>query len=158
MVDNPPGDSSSMNLCIAVMTIRSANPARLGDFYSHVLGLRALRREEMYVVLDCRGVSLEISYGQASGSQELKFEVHGMDEAVATLKGRGAVFEEIEIGMRADGTIAKGTIGETFWGRYALLRDTDGNSIALEEHDEQLFPFMPAWFTSSGEDDRQTDA
>ena len=56
----------------------------------------------MYVVLDCRGVSLEISYGQARGGQELKFEVSGMDEAVAALKGRGAVFEEIEIGMRAE--------------------------------------------------------
>lgn len=158
MVDNPPGDCICMNLGIAVIAVRSANPARLGEFYSNVLGLRALRREEMYVVIDCRGVSLEISHGQSGGSQELRFEVSGIDEAVETLKGRGADFEEIEIGMRADGTIAKGIIGDTFWGRYALLHDTDGNWLALEEHDEQWFPFLPAWFASSGKEDRPTDA
>ncbi len=145
-----------MHMSIATMTVRSRDPEGLISFYVEVLGFKALRREKGYAVLDCGGVSLQLSSGDTEPARELQIEVSGIDNAVETLKSMHVLFDELEIGMRPDGSIAVGSIGETFWGRYAVLHDPDGNRIRLEEHDEEWFPFMPRWF-SANEQNRQTD-
>ncbi len=142
---------------MAVVGLGCISPRLQCSFYTEKLGLRSVREEENYAVIDCGGVSLELIRSRLTHPQELQFEVEGIDSAVAELRSKGVEFEEIEIGMRQDGTFATSLIGETYWGRYAVLHDPEGNSVMLAEHDADWFPYMPGWFTEDAESHRQTN-
>lgn len=136
----------NMGISMVALTLRCRDPSELGSFYSEILGLKTLRNDSSYTVIDCGGISLELKSSENTGGQELRFETQDVDGEVAELVRRGVEFIEMEIGIKEDGSTAMGTVGETFWGRYAMLRDPEGNMITLEEHDEERYPFMPRWY------------
>ena len=147
----------SMEISMVAMTLRSREPSRLGTFYSETLGLKTMRNDSSYTVIDCGGVSLELKSSGSGGGQELRFETEDVDGDVAELTRRGVKFVEMEIGIKEDGSTAMGIVGETFWGRYAKLVDPEGNSITLEEHDEERYPFMPLWYRKGMSGERRTN-
>lgn len=146
-----------MNLKIVVMRLACTDPVLLATFYSDVLGLPVLRKDEKYAVIDCGGVMLELTADVKRHEQELQFESGDIDRAVVTLESKGVIFDDFEIGMKPDGTVVKSHMGETFWGRYAAFHDPDGNRVIVADHDEELFPFMPAWYLPDIEKNRQTN-
>lgn len=148
---------ATMSLKMVVVTLRCAEPARLGKFYSEVLRLPLLRSDQEYAVLDCGGVSLELIRDSGHEKQDLQFESGDIDGLVNRLKSSNVTFEEIETGLRPDGTMATSSVAETFWGRYAILRDPEGNRVTLADHDEQFFPFLPSWYSPVAEKERQTN-
>ena len=146
-----------MSLKMVVVTLTCEDPAKLGRFYYEVMGLPLLRNDEEYTVLDCGGVSLELIRGEGHGKQELQFETGDIDVIVERLKSSNVPFEQIKTGLRPDGTVATSAVAETFWGRYAILLDPEGNRVTLADHDEQFFPFMPSWYSPGAEKKRQTN-
>lgn len=139
-----------MELSVALVTIKCRNPQTLGAFYEEKIGLKLLSSGEHAAILDCGGVSVMLSDATGGQTDCLQLETGGIDEAVKELKSRGVVFDELEIGLRPDGSTAKGAIGETYWGRYAHLRDPEGNLLVLAEHDEEWFPYLPKWLSERG--------
>ncbi len=146
-----------MKAGIAVIPVRCRNPPELADFFSRALQLPVLKRGEGHAVLGCIGVSLEFIPGKGGG-QDIQFEVDSIEEAVSHLRSSGIEPEDIDIGLREDGSIAQSAIGETFWGRFARVRDPEGNLITVTEHDVEWFPFMPRWFREGWENvsDKET--
>lgn len=102
-------------------------------FYSDVLGLE-LAEEEPGESLHYRcgqGTWLEVyrtRAGVGAGHTEAGFQVTGIEEVVTTLRERGVVFEEYDLG---DGLTTVDGILETGGTKLAWFTDPDGNVIGL---------------------------
>ncbi len=97
-------------------------------FYRDVLGLKLLYRAGELVFFDCDGTRLMLQGGTSprtpGNSICLYFKVPGIEQAVADLKARGAVFQA------PPQRIAR-TPEHELW--MAFLRDPDGYLLALME-------------------------
>lgn len=112
-------------------TLPTADLASLRRFYEDVLGF-TVRSETpagiYYQAGDGTYFAITVSSGRPSGSHtQMGFEVRNLEEVVATLRARGAVFEEYETPKTVDG-IADVGVGKAAW-----LRDPDGNLIGMIE-------------------------
>jgi catechol 2,3-dioxygenase-like lactoylglutathione lyase family enzyme len=124
----------------AITKLPAQDLDRARDFYRDKLGLTPVEEREGGLRYLCASgeFHLFLSTGAASGeSTQIGFEVEDIDAAVADLRARGVVFEEIDVpGFEVVGGIievegnypSKGT-GE----RGAFFRDSEGNLLALGE-------------------------
>jgi catechol 2,3-dioxygenase-like lactoylglutathione lyase family enzyme len=132
--------SGSLASGLAITKLPAQDLDRARDFYRDKLGLTPVEEREGGLRYLCASgeFHLFLSTGAASGeSTQIGFEVDDIDAAVADLRARGVVFEEIDVpGFEVVGGIievegnypSKGT-GE----RGAFFRDSEGNLIALGE-------------------------
>ncbi|MFJ6085743.1 VOC family protein [Streptomyces sp. NPDC092369] len=114
---------------------------RARRFYSEVLGLDPVDERPGGLLYRCQGVDFVLfrSVGASSGAfTQMAFEVDDIEAVVAELRGRGVVFEEVDLpGFRTEGGIAevegnypsKGARGE----RGAWFRDSEGNLLGVGE-------------------------
>src|SRR5215211_2310816 len=124
----------------AITKLPAQDLDRARAFYQDKLGLAPVEEREGGLRYLCASgeFHLFLSTGAASGeSTQIGFEVNDIDAAVADLRARGVVFEEIDVpGFKVVGGIievegnypSKGT-GE----RGAFFRDSEGNLLALGE-------------------------
>jgi catechol 2,3-dioxygenase-like lactoylglutathione lyase family enzyme len=111
---------------------------RARRFYADKLGLEPVEERPGGLLYECRTgrFVLFASGGQATGSHtQMAFEVDDLERVINDLRGRGVVFEDVDVpGMRTVDGIAdiagnypsKGT-GE----RGAWFRDSEGNLIGI---------------------------
>ena len=141
-------------LKMVLIGLRTESVDAMVLFYSAVLELKLLKRDEESALFDSGGVTLEIRKGKPEAVQELRFETDDIDGEVKRLRSKGADLELFEIGLNSRGDAVLSEIAETFWGRFASLSDPDGNRIVVSEHDDEWFPYFPQWYR--GGDNRQT--
>ena len=112
---------------------------RARRFYAEKLGLEPADERPGGLLYRC--ASGEFALYQSSGASpgtftQMGFEVDDIETAVAELKARGVVFEEVDVpGLRTVGGIAdiegnypsKGARGE----RGAWFRDSEGNMLGI---------------------------
>jgi catechol 2,3-dioxygenase-like lactoylglutathione lyase family enzyme len=130
------------------MSLRSAAVAtrlpaqdlnRARTFYADKLGLEPADERPGGLLYRCAGgdfVVFESAGGSSGTFTQMGFEVEDIEAAVAELRERGVVFEEVDLpGMRTVDGIAdiagnypiKGATGE----RGAWFRDSEGNMLGL---------------------------
>ncbi|WP_327328104.1 VOC family protein [Streptomyces sp. NBC_01210] len=114
---------------------------RARRFYSEQLGLEPVDERPGGLLYRCGGVefALFMSTGASAGTfTQMGWQVDDIEAAVADLKQRGVVFEEVEVrGFRTRDGIAeidgnypsKGARGE----RAAWFRDSEGNLLGVGE-------------------------
>nr|WP_280876250.1 VOC family protein [Streptomyces pseudovenezuelae] len=112
---------------------------RARRFYSEVLGLDPVDERPGGLLYRSEGADFVLfrSAGASSGIfTQMAFEVDDIEAVVAELRGRGVVFEEVDLpGFRTEGGIAdiegnypsKGARGE----RGAWFRDSEGNLLGV---------------------------
>ncbi|MFJ6788085.1 VOC family protein [Streptomyces angustmyceticus] len=116
---------------------------RARRFYSRQLGLEPVDERPGGLLYRCGGAEFVVfrSTGASSGTfTQMAWEVDDIETVVATLKGRGVVFEEVGLpgllgGARTSDGIAeiegnypsKGVRGE----RGAWFRDSEGNLLGI---------------------------
>jgi catechol 2,3-dioxygenase-like lactoylglutathione lyase family enzyme len=112
---------------------------RARAFYAEKLGLEPVEERPGGLRYECEGgrFSLFESVGVASGSHtQMAWEVDDIDAVVAELRGRGVVFEVVDVpGLRTVDGIAEvegnypsaGGVGE----RAAWFRDSEGNLLGI---------------------------
>ncbi len=112
---------------------------RARRFYSRQLGLEPVDERPGGLLYRCGGCEFALfqSAGVASGEHtQMGWEVDDIDAAVAELRERGVVFEEVDVpGLRTVDGIAevegnypsKGGVGE----RAAWFKDSEGNLIGM---------------------------
>ncbi|WP_058043115.1 VOC family protein [Streptomyces roseifaciens] len=119
---------------------------RARRFYSEQLGLEPVDERPGGLLYRCGGVDFAVflSTGASSGEfTQMAWEVDDIEEAVAELKRRGVVFEDVELpgppgapaaGRTEDGIVdidgnypSKGARGE----RGAWFRDSEGNMLGI---------------------------
>jgi catechol 2,3-dioxygenase-like lactoylglutathione lyase family enzyme len=112
---------------------------RARKFYAEKLGLEPADERPGGLLYRCAGGDFVVfeSAGTSPGTlTQMGFEVEDIAAAVAGLRERGVVFEEVDLpGLRTVGGIAdiagnyaiKGATGE----RGAWLRDSEGNLLGL---------------------------
>ncbi|MFI2202560.1 VOC family protein [Streptomyces sp. NPDC020192] len=117
----------------------AADLDRARRFYAGTLGLEPVDERPGGLLYRCQGVDFVVfrSTGTSPGTfTQMAFEVPDLDAAVAELKRRGVVFEEVDVpGMRTRNGIAdiegnypsKGARGE----RGAWFRDSEGNLLGI---------------------------
>ena len=114
--------------------------SRARDFYAQRLGLEPT--EERPGGLLYRGAGGEFALFESSGASpgtftQMVWEVDDIDRAVAELRKRGVVFEEVDVpGLRTIEGIAE--IADNYPGkglgeRAAWFRDSEGNMLAISE-------------------------
>ncbi|MCP9208769.1 VOC family protein [Streptomyces sp. NEAU-Y11] len=112
---------------------------RARRFYAEKLGLEPVDERPGGLLYRCGGTDFAVfqSTGTSSGTfTQMGWEVADLDAAAAELRGRGVVFEEVDVpGFRTEGGIAriegnypsKGARGErAFW-----FRDSEGNLLGV---------------------------
>lgn len=112
---------------------------RARRFYAEKLGLEPVESRPGGLRYECGtgGFSLFASAGEPSGAHtQMAFQVTDLDAAVAELRGRGVVFEEVDIpGLRTvDGiTEVAGNYPSAGGGgeRAAWFRDSEGNLLGI---------------------------
>ncbi|OUD04067.1 VOC family protein [Streptomyces swartbergensis] len=130
---------------LAVARVATRLPAqdldRARRFYSEKLGLEPADERPGGLLYRCGGAEFVLfrSTGASPGTfTQMALEVGDIDAAVAELKRRGVVFEEVDVpGFRTEGGIAeiegnypsKGARGE----RGAWFRDSEGNLLGIGE-------------------------
>jgi catechol 2,3-dioxygenase-like lactoylglutathione lyase family enzyme len=114
---------------------------RARRFYSEKLGLEPSDERPGGILYRCGSGEFALfqSAGAAAGTHtQAGFEVDDIDEAVATMKARGVVFEEVDVpGMKTVDGIAeisgqypsKNATGE----RAAWFRDSEGNLLGMAQ-------------------------
>src|SRR4051812_6441635 len=114
---------------------------RARRFYAEKLGLEPVDERPGGLLYRCAGgeFALFASAGASPGTfTQMGWEVEDVEATVAELKGRGVVFEEVDLpGLRTVGGIAdiegnypsKGATGE----RAAWFRDSEGNMLGVGE-------------------------
>ncbi|WP_327286900.1 VOC family protein [Streptomyces sp. NBC_01198] len=114
---------------------------RARRFYSERLGLDPVDERPGGLLYRCEGADFVLfqSTGTSPGTfTQMALEVADIEAAVAALKRRGVVFEEVDApGFRTEGGIAeiegnypsKGARGE----RGAWFRDSEGNLLGIGE-------------------------
>ncbi|GAA2579829.1 VOC family protein [Streptomyces violaceus] len=114
---------------------------RARRFYAEKLGLEPVDERPGGLLYRCGGGEFVLfrSTGASPGTfTQMALEVDDIDAAVAELKGRGVVFEEVDLpGFRTRDGIAeiegnypsKGARGE----RGAWFRDSEGNMLGIGE-------------------------
>jgi catechol 2,3-dioxygenase-like lactoylglutathione lyase family enzyme len=111
---------------------------RARAFYSQKLGLEPIEEREGGLRYQCASgdFALFASTGVASGEHtQMAFEVDDVESVVAELRGRGVVFEEVDVpGLKTvegiadiDGNYPSKGRGE----RGAWFRDSEGNLMGL---------------------------
>lgn len=112
---------------------------RARRFYSDKLGLEPVDERPGGLLYRCGGVDFALfqSAGTSPGTfTQMGWEVEDIEAVVSELKGRGVVFEEVDLpGLRTRDGIAeidgnypsKGARGE----RGAWFRDSEGNLIGI---------------------------
>ncbi|MFJ4977032.1 VOC family protein [Streptomyces coeruleorubidus] len=130
---------------LAVTRVATRLPAqdldRARRFYSEKLGLEPADERPGGLLYRCGGAEFVLfrSTGASPGTfTQMALEVGDIDAAVAELKRRGVIFEEVDVpGFRTEGGIAeiegnypsKGARGE----RGAWFRDSEGNLLGIGE-------------------------
>jgi catechol 2,3-dioxygenase-like lactoylglutathione lyase family enzyme len=114
---------------------------RARRFYSEKLGLEPVDERPGGLLYRCGGADFVLfrSTGASPGTfTQMALEVGDIEAAVAELKRRGVVFEEVDVpGLRTEGGIAeiegnypsKGARGE----RGAWFHDSEGNLLGIGE-------------------------
>jgi catechol 2,3-dioxygenase-like lactoylglutathione lyase family enzyme len=112
---------------------------RARAFYAEKLGLEPVEERPGGLRYECGSGQFALfeSAGAASGSHtQMGWKVDDIDAVVAELRGRGLVFEEVDVpGLRTVGGIADvkgnypsaGGVGE----RAAWFRDSEGNLLGI---------------------------
>ena len=112
---------------------------RARAFYAEKLGLEPVEERPGGLRYECGSGQFALfeSAGAASGSHtQMGWKVDDIDALVAELRGRGVVFEEVDVpGLRTVGGIADvegnypsaGGVGE----RAAWFRDSEGNLLGI---------------------------
>ncbi len=116
---------------------------RARRFYSERLGLEPVDERPGGLLYRCGGVDFVVfkSAGASSGAfTQMAWEVDDIESVVSELKGRGVVFEDVELpgllggGRAKDGIVevegnypSKGARGE----RGAWFRDSEGNMLGI---------------------------
>jgi O-acetyl-ADP-ribose deacetylase (regulator of RNase III)/catechol 2,3-dioxygenase-like lactoylglutathione lyase family enzyme len=112
-------------------TLPTADMEALRRFYEDVLGFTVKSETPAGIYYQAgNGTYFAItrSSGRPSGSHtQMGLEITNIEDEVATLRARGAVFEEYETPKTVDG------IADVGVGRAAWLRDPDGNLIGIIE-------------------------
>ena len=118
---------------MAVTTIPVTDLERAMPFYRDVLGLRALE-ETPFAIRFGAGAGTQISVYKRPpterGHTTCHFEVVDIEDTVADLRARGAVFEEYTSGplVTTNGVAQMGPAARGAW-----LKDPDGNVLGLRE-------------------------
>ncbi|WP_329194012.1 MULTISPECIES: VOC family protein [unclassified Streptomyces] len=119
----------------------AADLDRARRFYSERLGLEPVDERPGGLLYRCGSTEFAVfrSTGSSPGTfTQMGWEVDDLETAVAQLKGRGVVFEEVDVpGLRTRDGIAeiegnypsKGARGE----RGAWFRDSEGNLLGIGE-------------------------
>ncbi|MEV5545918.1 VOC family protein [Streptomyces sp. NPDC052309] len=114
---------------------------RARRFYSEKLGLEPVDERPGGLLYRCGGAEFVVfrSTGASSGAfTEMAWEVDDIETTVSELRGRGVVFEDVDVpGLRTRDGIAeiggnypsKGARGE----RGAWFRDSEGNLLGVGE-------------------------
>ncbi|MBZ9640270.1 VOC family protein [Streptomyces sp. PSKA30] len=117
------------------------NLDRARRFYAQRLGLEPVDERPGGLLYRCGGVDFVVfqSTGASPGTfTQMAWEVDDIETVVSELKGRGVVFEEVDVpGLRTRDGIAevegnypsKGARGE----RAAWFRDSEGNLLGIGE-------------------------
>ena len=112
---------------------------RARAFYAEKLDLEPIEQREGGLRYRCGGCHFSVfqSAGRASGDHtQMALEVDDIDAVVAELRGRGVVFEDVDVpGLRTVDGVAEvegnypsaGGIGE----RAAWFRDSEGNLLGV---------------------------
>jgi len=108
------------------IAFRTANPARLRDFYADLLGAELL--DGAHAPLRVGGTTLVFFEEEASvGADELAFDadLEGFERALAAARRLGALVRE--------------PVEHTPWSRGFLVRDPDGRRIEVVHNDEGVY-------------------
>jgi O-acetyl-ADP-ribose deacetylase (regulator of RNase III)/predicted enzyme related to lactoylglutathione lyase len=112
-------------------TLPTADMTALRRFYEDVLGFTVKSETPAgiyYQAGDGTYFAITQSSGRPSGSHtQMGLEITNIEDEVAALRDRGAVFEEYETPKTVDG------IADVGVGRAAWLKDPDGNLIGMIE-------------------------
>ncbi|MEV4439693.1 VOC family protein [Streptomyces sp. NPDC049577] len=135
-------DADSMDI-LAGARVATRLPAqdldRARRFYAERLGLEPVDERPGGLLYRCGGADFVVfrSTGASPGTfTQMAWEVEDIERVVAELRGRGVVFEEVDVpGFRTSGGIAeiegnypsKGARGE----RGAWFRDSEGNLLGI---------------------------
>jgi catechol 2,3-dioxygenase-like lactoylglutathione lyase family enzyme len=115
--------------------------SRARAFYAEKLGLEPVEERPGGLRYDCTGGVFVIfeTAGAPSGTHtQMAFDVDDIQAVLAELRGRGVLFEEVDVpGLRTVDGIAdvegnypsKGGVGE----RAAWFRDSEGNMLGIGE-------------------------
>lgn len=97
------------------------DPERQRSFYERQLGLGVARDADGAVTFGLRGAALALRPAPAGAAPEIRIalQVPSLDARVEALKAKGVAFE--------------GAVEEGPEGRFAVLRDPDGNTVLLVE-------------------------
>lgn len=132
-------DSNVLARARAATRLPAQDLDRARRFYSEQLGLEPVDERPGGLLYRCGGVDFALfqSAGASPGTfTQMGWEVDDIETAVATLKRRGVVFEEVDLpGLRTRDGIAeiegnypsKGARGE----RGAWFRDSEGNMLGI---------------------------
>ncbi|CAM5697840.1 VOC family protein [Streptomyces coeruleorubidus] len=139
------GDDADNRNVLAGARVATRLPAqdldRARRFYAEKLGLEPADERPGGLLYRCGGAEFVLfrSTGASPGTfTQMALEVGDIEAAVAELKRRGVVFEEVDVpGFRTEGGIAeiegnypsKGARGE----RGAWFRDSEGNLLGIGE-------------------------
>ncbi|MGW7268564.1 VOC family protein [Streptomyces sp. NPDC054842] len=135
------GDSSLMALARVATRLPAQDLERARNFYAQRLGLEPADERPGGLLYRCAGGEFVLfqSAGSSPGTfTQMALEVSDLDAAVAELRRRGVVFEDVDLpGLRTVDGIAeiegnypsKGARGE----RGAWFRDSEGNTLGIGE-------------------------
>ncbi|HUL68494.1 MAG TPA: VOC family protein [Burkholderiaceae bacterium] len=116
-----------------VAFVATADAGRAMAFYRDVLGLTLTADTPFALIFDAHGVTLRVQKVRkvvVSGYTALGWDVADIAATVATLQGRGVVFERFE-GLEQD----RHAIWRTPDGsQVAWFRDPDGNLLSIGQH------------------------
>jgi predicted enzyme related to lactoylglutathione lyase len=120
--------------------IPAADLKRARDFYADVLGLTPTREVEgIQLMYRTEGGTTfyvyETSYAGQAGHTIAQWHVDDIESEVRDLKAKGVTFEVYEDmpGVRWDGEIAS----VERMGRAAWFKDSEGNTLCLDQEDAQ---------------------
>jgi catechol 2,3-dioxygenase-like lactoylglutathione lyase family enzyme len=124
--------------CHVATRLPARNLERARAFYAEKLGLEAIEERPGGLLYQCgRGrFGLFLSDGAASGDHtQMAWEVDDIEAVVEQLRGRGVVFEEVDLpGLRTvngiayvEGNYPSAGVGE----RAAWFRDSEGNLLGI---------------------------
>jgi catechol 2,3-dioxygenase-like lactoylglutathione lyase family enzyme len=116
---------------IAFVPIRDSQRSR--PFYEGVLGLRFISDDPFALVMDSNGVAIRLSKVPEftpAGFTVMGWEVSKIEEEVAALQKKGAVFEKFP-GLQQD---ESGICAAPGGAKVVWFKDPDGNILSLSQH------------------------
>lgn len=115
----------------AIIDVKVKDLNRAIEFYTRKLGLVCRRKEKEWAAIKVGDAEIHL-YLYGGITSGLEFYVDNIDEEVKKLKEKGIKFFSDE-SMPNFVKVDESQITEFPWGRTALFKDSEGNTLALVE-------------------------